>query len=145
MATEVVRTERIGADVCYGADMCYKKSLELLEEMELPRGLLPLKDLEECGFVRETGFVWLKQKKPVEYYNKNIKRIVVYGTEITAYVEKHKMKKMTGVKSKELFMWITLTEMSIADASSRKIYFKSSFGVGKSFPIKAFELEDDEA
>ena len=145
MGTEVVKNETIGSDVCYGVEMCYKKSLELLEEMDLPRGLLPLKDLEESGYVKETGFVWLQQKKPVEYYNKNIKRVVVYGTEITAYVEKHKMKKMTGVRSKELFMWINLTEMSIADASSRKIYFKSSFGIGKSFPIKAFELEDDEA
>lgn len=144
MATnKIVRDERSGADVVYGAEMCYKKALDLLAEMELPNGLLPLKDLDESGYIRETGFVWLKQKKPVEYYNKKLKRIVVYGTEITAYVEKHKMKKMTGVRCKELFMWINLTEMSIADASSQKIYFKSSFGVGKSFPIKAFELEDD--
>ena len=85
----------------------------------------------------------LKQKKPVEYYNKNIKRIVVYRTEVVAYVEKQKIKKMNGLKRKELFMWINLPEMSIVDASSRKIYFKSSFGVGKSFPIKSFELEDD--
>lgn len=143
MATKVVRDEKSGAEVFYGAEMCYKKSLELLEELGLPNGLLPLKNLEESGYVRETGFVWLKQKEPVEYYNKKIKRIVVYGTEVTAYVEKHKMKKMTGVKSKELFMWIHLTEMSIGDASSQKIYFKSSFGVGKSFPLKAFELDDD--
>lgn len=144
MATnKIVRDERSGADVVYGAEMCYKKALDLLAEMDLPNGLLPLKDLDESGYIKETGFVWLKQKKPVEYYNKKIKRIVVYGTEITAYVEKHKMKKMTGVRCKELFMWINLTEMSIADASSQKIYFKSSFGVGKSFPINAFELEDD--
>ena len=100
MGTEVVRNETIGFDVCYGEEMYYKKYLELLEEMDLPRGLLPLKDLEESGYVRETGYVWLKQKKSIEYYNKNIKRIIVYGTKVTAYVEKHKMKKMTGVKRK---------------------------------------------
>ena len=52
MGTKVVRNERIGADVCYGVEMCYKKSLDILEEMDLPRGLLPLKDLEESRYVR---------------------------------------------------------------------------------------------
>lgn len=35
--------------------------------MGLPNGLLPLKDMEECGYVKETGFVWLKQKKKTEH------------------------------------------------------------------------------
>ncbi|KAH9301102.1 hypothetical protein KI387_012685, partial [Taxus chinensis] len=138
-----VKDERSGGEVYYDPEMCYQKSLELLEEMGLPNGLLPLKDLEESGYVKETGFVWLKQKQPFEYYNKKIGKTVVYGTELTAYIEKHKMKKMTGVKTKELLLWIHITEMSINDASSKKIYFKSSLGIGKSFPIEAFQLEDE--
>ncbi|GLJ30492.1 hypothetical protein SUGI_0603400 [Cryptomeria japonica] len=127
----------------HDAEICYKKSLELLEAIGLPKGLLPLKNLEESGYVKETGFVWLKQKKPVEYYNKKIGRTVLYGTELTAYVEKHKMKKMTGVKTKELMVWVQITEMSLNEASNKKIYFKSSLGIGKSFPIEAFQLEDE--
>eukprot|EP01018_Ginkgo_biloba_P020080 Gb_02187 [translate_table: standard] len=142
MATEVVQNDRSGAEVFHGAEICYQKSLELLEDLGLPKGLLPLKDLEESGYVKETGFVWLKQRQPSEHYNKKIKRTVHYGTEITAYVEKYKMKKMTGVKSKELLLWIPITEMSVDGASSAKIYFKSSVGIGKSFPVKAFELEN---
>ncbi|XP_057830872.1 uncharacterized protein LOC131041706 [Cryptomeria japonica] len=144
MASHGLKDERSGAEVYYGAEMCYKKSLELLEAMDLPKGLLPLKDLEETGYVKETGFVWLKQKKPFEHYNKKTGKTVFYGTELTSYVGKRSMKKMTGVKSKELLFWIHITEMAINDPSSKKIYFKSNLGIGKSFPIDAFQLEDEE-
>ncbi|KAM1648499.1 hypothetical protein ACFX2K_009886 [Malus domestica] len=52
------------ADELYHEDEIYQqKSKELLSEICLPNGLLPLKDIEECRIVRETSFMWLKQKK----------------------------------------------------------------------------------
>ncbi|GJY29591.1 embryoproteinsis-associated protein EMB8, partial [Tanacetum coccineum] len=45
---------RVGAEIVYGAEECYRHSVELLDELGFPRGVLPLKDLVECGRVRET-------------------------------------------------------------------------------------------
>ncbi|XP_031495391.1 uncharacterized protein LOC116260977 [Nymphaea colorata] len=135
---------KAGGEVVYGAEECYRHSLELLEELGFPKGVLPLKNLEECGRVRETGFVWMKQKEPYEHYFKGTSSKVSYATEVTAYIEKHKMKKMTGVKTKQILLWIPLTEMSIDDPTSKKIYFKTSMGVGRSFPFSAFDCEEEE-
>ncbi|KAI3691901.1 hypothetical protein L6452_31704 [Arctium lappa] len=135
--------ERAGAEIVYGADDCHRHSIELLEELGFPTGVLPLKDLIECGRVRETGFVWMKQKAPYEHFFEGTKTRVSYATEVTAYIEKCKMKKMTGVKSKQLLMWVPIVEMSMEDASSRNIYFKIPIGVGKSFPVTAF-MNDEE-
>jgi len=134
--------QRAGAEIHHGSESCKQKSMELLADIGLPKGLLPLEELEECGYVKETGFVWLKQKKKTEHRFKKIGKMVQYGTEITAYIEQHKMKKLTGVKTKELFLWITISEISIDVTSSDKVYFKSAAGVGKSFPASAFEVEE---
>ncbi|KAM1087503.1 hypothetical protein EV1_013028 [Malus domestica] len=50
-------------ELYHGHEICQQKSNELLSETCFPNGLLPLKDIEECGIMRETGFMWLKQKK----------------------------------------------------------------------------------
>ncbi|ERN10722.1 hypothetical protein AMTRI_Chr09g39150 [Amborella trichopoda] len=139
MAMEIVRNERAGAEVVYGAEACYQHSVDLLQELGFPKGVLPLKDLEECGRVRETGFIWMKLKVPYEHLFKEIGSRVSYGTEFTAYVERLKMKKMTGVKSKQLMVWVPITEMSMDEPESSKIHFKSSFGMGRSFPVSAFQ------
>eukprot|EP01018_Ginkgo_biloba_P024117 Gb_01249 [translate_table: standard] len=144
MSTEVVRNERTDAEVYHGSEICKQKAMELLEGIGLPKGLLPLQEVEECGYVKETGFIWLKQTKKYEHQFKKIGKLVSYGTEITAYVEKYKMKKLTGVKSKELLLWVTICEMSMGDPSSGKIYFKSPAGIGKTFPVSAFETDDDD-
>ncbi|XP_009785769.1 uncharacterized protein LOC107799553 [Nicotiana tabacum] len=135
--------ERAGAEIVYGAEECYRHSVEMLQDLGFPKGVLPLKDLEECGYVRETGFVWMKQKAPYEHYFAATKTLVSYAIEVTAYVEKCKMKKMTGVKSKQLFLWVPIVEMSIEDPASKKIYFKTPMGIGKSFPITAFMSEEE--
>lgn len=142
MAPQPASDQRAGAEVYNRSEICRQKSLELLAELGLPIGLFPIEELEEFGYVRETGFVWLKQKKKTEHLFKKIGKVVQYGEEISCYVEQHKMKKVTGVKSKELLLWITVSEMSINDASSGKIYFKSAAGIGKSFPASAFETEE---
>nr|GME03231.1 embryogenesis-associated protein EMB8 [Ipomoea batatas] len=135
--------ERAGAEIIYGSEECFQHSVELLHELGFPKGVLPLKDLEECGYVRETGFVWMKQKAPYDHYFEGTKTLVSYAAEVTAYVEKSKMKKMTGVKSKQLLIWVPIVEMSIEDPAQKKIYFKTPMGIGRSFPITAFMTEEE--
>ncbi|GJT20844.1 hypothetical protein Tco_0890781 [Tanacetum coccineum] len=103
-----------GAEIVYGAEECNRHSVELLEELGFPRGVLPLKDLQECGRVRETGFVWMKLKAPYEHFFERTNTLVSYDT-----------------------------EMSMENADSKKIYFKIPIGVGKSFPITAFMNEEE--
>ncbi|XP_051114202.1 uncharacterized protein LOC127239884 [Andrographis paniculata] len=138
--------QRAGAEIIHGAEECYNHSLTLLNDLGFPKGVLPLKDLEECGLVRGTRFVWMKQKAPYEHFFAGTNTLVRYDTEVTAYVEKGKMKKMTGVKSKQLFLWVPIVEMSIEESSGGvdRIYFKTPMGVGKSFPITAFMDADEE-
>ncbi|XP_076907481.1 uncharacterized protein LOC143563951 [Bidens hawaiensis] len=135
--------ERAGAEIVYGAEDCLRSSIELLDELGFPRGVLPLKDLVECGRVRATGFVWMKQKGPYEHFFEATNTRVSYATEVTAYIEKCKMKKMTGVKSKQLLMWVPIVEMSMENENSSKIYFKVPVGIGKSFPVTAFMTEEE--
>ncbi|KAJ0080901.1 hypothetical protein Patl1_10066 [Pistacia atlantica] len=52
------------------------------------------------------------------------------------------MRKVTGVKVKELLMWVRLVEMYIDDPNSGKVTFSSAAGLSKTFPISAFELEE---
>jgi hypothetical protein len=52
------------------------------------------------------------------------------------------MKRMTGVRSKHVMtMWVPIVEMSLVDGGER-VYFKSSLGIGRSFPATAFADED---
>jgi len=133
------------AEVYHGDAICKEKSQELLKEVGLPNGLLPLTDIEECGIVRETGFVWLKQKKSVTHKFEKIGKLVSYATEVTAYVEPKRIKKLTGVKTKELLLWITLTDICHDDPSPGKITFKTPAGLYRSFPSSAFEIEETAA
>ncbi|KAL6349091.1 hypothetical protein AAG906_033747 [Vitis piasezkii] len=135
--------QRAGAEIVYGSEACFNHSISLLEELGFPKGVLPLQDLVECGRVRETGFVWMKQKAPYEHFFTGTNTRVSYSMEVTAYVEKFKMKKMTGIKSKQVFLWVPITEMSIDDPASQKIHFKTPVGIGKAFPLVAFMTEEE--
>ncbi|XP_068636185.1 uncharacterized protein [Aristolochia californica] len=139
----VTEDDRAGVEIVRGAEACHQHSVNLLQELGFPGGVLPLKDLEECGRVRETGFVWMKLKAPYQHFFTETNTLVSYAMEVTAYVEKCKMKKMTGIKSKQLLLWIPITEMSIEDPGSDKIYFKTPMGIGKTFPTSAFLTEDE--
>lgn len=123
--------------------MCQVKSKELLKEISLPNGLLPLKDITEVGYNRETGFVWLKQKKSITHKFEKIGKPVSYATEVTAYVENGKIKKLNGVKTKELLIWVTLCDIYIDDPPTGKITFKTPSGLFRSFPVSAFEIEEE--
>ncbi|XP_010274785.1 PREDICTED: uncharacterized protein LOC104610025 [Nelumbo nucifera] len=144
MAAQAIEKYRENAEIYNGKALCKEKSRQLLEEIALPKGLLPLEDMEEVGYNREAGFVWLKQKKSTQHSFKRIGKNVSYGTDVTAFVENRRMKKLTGVKSKELLIWVTIAEIYIDDPASDKITFKTPAGISRSFPISAFELEEEE-
>ncbi|KAI0504224.1 hypothetical protein KFK09_015174 [Dendrobium nobile] len=145
----VTEDQRAKAEIYKGDSLCHEKCQFLLKEVGLPNGLLPLKDIIECGYIEETGFVWLIQKKKIEHTFKKIGKLVSYATEITAYVENLRIRKLTGVKAKELFIWITLTDISAdgggeGKSSAGKVTFHSSTGLYRTFPAAAFVIEEDE-
>lgn len=141
----MIDTHREGAEVYHGAEICEKQSMSLLEELHLPRGLLPLAFMEEVGYNRGTGFVWLRQAKPTTHVFKAIGRTVSYAAEVTAFVEDRRMKRMTGVKSRELLIWVSLSDMYIDNPESKRITFRTSAGLGRSFPVSAFEVAEEGA
>ncbi|XP_074590167.1 uncharacterized protein LOC141846083 [Curcuma longa] len=142
MASQSIESHREGAEVYHGDALCKKKSVQLLQQLGLPDGLFPLDDIQEFGHNKATGFIWLVQKKKKDHTFKQIKRQVSYAAEVTAIVEDRKMKKMTGVKTKELLLWLSVVEMYIDDPSSGKITFKTGTGLSDSFPATAFELHE---
>ncbi|KAK2642831.1 hypothetical protein Ddye_024594 [Dipteronia dyeriana] len=142
MGTQLIANHREGAEIYHGESLCKQKSLDLLSEIELPKGLLPLNDLIEVGYNRTTGFVWLKQQNRTDHRFRAIGRNVSYDNEVTAFVENHRMRRLTGVKSKEILFWVSISEIYVDDPNSGKITFGSSTGVSRTFPISAFELEE---
>ncbi|XP_042422933.1 uncharacterized protein LOC122010455 [Zingiber officinale] len=142
MATQLIEKYKDGAEVYSGAAVCREKMVEVLQELGLPKGLLPLEDLLEMGYNRDLGFMWLTQRKKKEHMFKEIKQLVSYATQVTAFVEDRKLKKITGVKTRELLLWLSVVEVFIGDPSSGKITFKTGTGLSDSFPVTAFELEE---
>ncbi|XP_042516664.1 uncharacterized protein LOC122090955 [Macadamia integrifolia] len=142
VVTEEIRAK---AEVWCGDEMGQQKTKFFLKEAGLPNGLLPLKNILECGYVEETGFVWVKQKEKIEHKFEKIGDLTSYATEVTAYVEPKKIRKLTGVKVRELLLWITLTDIYVNDPpSDDKISFKSSVGISKTFPVAAFQVAEND-
>ncbi|GAA0163272.1 hypothetical protein Leryth_018375 [Lithospermum erythrorhizon] len=130
--------EKEGGLVKKGHEEGIKMAVSILEEFELPTGLLPLADVVEVGFVRSTGYMWLVQKKKIEHNFKMIKKLVSYDTEIYGFVEKKRIKKLKGVKAKELMLWPPVSEIIVDDPPTGKVHFKSLAGITKTFPVEAF-------
>nr|XP_043608037.1 uncharacterized protein LOC122579850 [Erigeron canadensis] len=141
LITDEIRAS--ATELYHGDKICKEKSRFLLTEVGLPNGLLPLEDIEECGYVKDTGFVWLRQKKKKEHKFEKVGRLASYANEVTAYVEKSKIKKLTGVKTKEMMMWVNLSEITVDDPPTGKITFRSPTGLFRTFPSAAFEVEED--
>ncbi|XP_050917373.1 uncharacterized protein LOC127132467 [Lathyrus oleraceus] len=139
LVSEGIKSE---SEIYYGEEICQVKSKELPEDMCLPKDLLPLKDIIEVGHHRETGFVWVKQKNRITHKFEKIGKLISYATEVTSYVEKGKIKKMSGVKSKELFIWVTLSDIYVDDPPTEKVTFQAPAGLSRTFPVSAFELEE---
>ncbi|XP_019188150.1 PREDICTED: uncharacterized protein LOC109182414 [Ipomoea nil] len=144
MSSQITEEIRRSATELYkGDEICQEKSKFLLKEVGLPNGLLPMKDMEECGYVKDTGFVWLKSKKKTDHKFEQIGRSVQYGTVVTAYVETGRIKNLTGVKAKELMLWLTVNEISVDDPPTGKIHFKSTTGLSRTFPVSAFQIKEE--
>ncbi|GMI84432.1 SVB-like [Hibiscus trionum] len=143
MSVVTAEIKASASEIYHGDEICQEKSKFLLQEMGLPRGLLPLKDIEECGYVKDTGFVWLKQKKSTTHKFEKIGKPVTYATEVTAVVEKNKIKKLTGVKTKELLVWVSLSDIYVDDPPTGKITFQTPTGLYRTFPVSAFEIEGE--
>lgn len=110
----------------------------LLKEFELPEGLLPLADVVEVGYVKETGYVWIVQSKKVEHEFKMVSKLVSYDTQISGFMQKKRIKKLKGVKAKEFVLWPPVNDIYVDDPPTGKIHFKSLAGVTKTFPVQAF-------
>ncbi|XP_057537845.1 uncharacterized protein LOC130815400 [Amaranthus tricolor] len=139
MSSQFIEKHRENAEIYTGAEICKQKSKELLQEINMPNGLLPMDSIEEVGYNRSTGFVWLTQKKAIQHKFQKIGKLVSYDKHVTAFVEDRKMKKLHGVKAKEILIWISLNEICIDDPNSDKITFGTPTGISRSYPISAFE------
>lgn len=130
--------EKEGAILKKGHEEGLKMAISLLEEFNLPLGLLPLADVIEVGHVSSTGYMWILQKKKVEHSFKMISKLVSYDTEITGYISNKRIKKLKGVKAKEFMLWPPVSEIIVEDPPTGKIQFKSLAGITKTFPVEAF-------
>ncbi|XP_010529156.1 PREDICTED: uncharacterized protein LOC104806126 [Tarenaya hassleriana] len=136
---QTISDHREGAEVYNGGSTCKQKAQELLSSMNLPKGLLPLDDMTELGHNKSTGFVWIKTKNKVQHRFRAIGRMVSYDSEVTAFIENRRMRKVSGVKSKELLIWITISEIFVNDQDPSKITFATPAGLSRTFPFTAFE------
>ncbi|BFG25035.1 hypothetical protein CerSpe_113090 [Prunus speciosa] len=130
--------EKEGGIVKKGHEEGLKLAVSILQKFELPQGVLPLVGVIEVGFVESTGYMWIVQEKKVEHEFKLISKLVSYDTEITGYVEKKRIKKLKGVKAKELVLWPPVSEITVDEPPTGKIHFKSLAGITKTFPVEAF-------
>ncbi|XVF62404.1 hypothetical protein PTKIN_Ptkin09bG0004900 [Pterospermum kingtungense] len=137
--SQVTQEMKAKAEVYYGNETCREKFMLLLQEKGLPSGLLTLQDIQECGYVKDTGFVWLRHKKKRDLYR--FEDVVIsYDTEITAYFRPNKIKNLTGVKAREFMIWVTLTEIYVEESPcAPSITFKTLVGLSRSFPVSLFE------
>ncbi|KAJ7538945.1 hypothetical protein O6H91_11G069800 [Diphasiastrum complanatum] len=118
-----------------GQDEAFKKAIQLLQAFNLPGGILPLQNVIEVGFVRATGYMWILLKNNIEHEFQTIGKVLSYSTEISGYLERNRIKNLTGVKAKELLYKAPVLEISVEGS---KITFKSNGGLSKTFPIEAF-------
>lgn len=130
--------EKEGGIVKKGHEEGLKLAVSLLKKFELPEGLLPLANVVEVGYVESTGYMWIVQQNKVEHEFKMISKLVSYDTEINGYVDKMIIKKLRGVKAKELMLWPPVSEIRVDDPPTGKIHFKSLAGITKTFPVEAF-------
>ncbi|KAL8556526.1 hypothetical protein ACS0TY_004103 [Phlomoides rotata] len=66
-----------------------------------------------------------------------------YDIVITTFVEGRRMKHLTGVKCKELLIWVTISYISILDPSNGKMVFATPTGLSRSYLVSAFEEEKE--
>ncbi|KAF9588733.1 hypothetical protein IFM89_015170 [Coptis chinensis] len=144
MASKAIEAHKENAEIYHGAEICKQKAHQILSDNSLPKGLLPLDDMTEVGYNPSTGFIWMKQKKCTIHFFRSLNQTVWYGHEITTFIENGRMKKLTGIKAKELVIWISTGEIYINKYDTEKISFKNNtIGVSRTFPVAAFDLKEE--
>ncbi|PWA42062.1 hypothetical protein CTI12_AA548160 [Artemisia annua] len=138
MSSQIMET----AETYTGEDICKQKTQALLTKFNLPKGLIPMTDVTEVGHKTATGFVWVRRKKKTQHLFSEIGRKVSYDVEVTAFVEEGRMRNLTGVKSKELLIWVGISDIIVAHNGNGKITFGTSSGLSRTFPVSAFEQVD---
>ncbi|ESQ39765.1 hypothetical protein EUTSA_v10001064mg [Eutrema salsugineum] len=138
---ETKQDQREGAEIFNGGSVCKQKADEILSTMNLPKGLLPLDTMTEIGFNKSTGYFWIKMKNKVQHRFKGIGKTVSYDSEVTAFVENRRMRTITGIKSKELLIWFTVSEIFVDEQDPKQISFANPTGLARSFLVSAFEEE----
>jgi hypothetical protein len=87
----------------------------------------------------------MKQKSKKENRFKRITKTVSYDAEVTMFVENGRLRNITGVKMKEMILWIAICKIYLQDPPSDKVVIAVPGGLSCTFPVAAFELEDDKA
>lgn len=140
MSSQIIESHRETAETYTGEDICKQKTQALLTKFNLPKGLIPMTDVTEVGHNTATGFVWVRRKKKTQHLFREIGRKVSYDVEVTAFVEEGRMRNLTGVKSKELLIWVGISDIFVAN--NDKITFGTSSGLSRTFPVSAFQQLD---
>ncbi|KAA3463772.1 DUF538 domain-containing protein [Gossypium australe] len=105
---------------------------------------MPLNHLNEFGYKKTTRFIGLKQENTFKYLFKEL-GLNSYGAEITMLTGECQLKRLTGVKSKEMMIWITLFNVFVDDTKvPRKIYYANLMGLSQSYPATTIEDEPKE-
>ncbi|KAL8103452.1 hypothetical protein AgCh_027873 [Apium graveolens] len=139
MTSELIASHRENAIIVTDVEAIKQKAAELTNNCGLPIGLIPLGEVSEIGHNPTTGFFWTLRRNKLEHLNKKIGKKTTFDTEVTAFLEERRMRKVTGVKSKELMLWVSITDIRIDDPASGKIIFTATAGITKTFPVSAFE------
>uniref|UniRef100_A0A453J6F2 Uncharacterized protein n=1 Tax=Aegilops tauschii subsp. strangulata TaxID=200361 RepID=A0A453J6F2_AEGTS len=70
-----------------------------------------------------------------------VKQTVSYAGEVTAFVEPGRLRKIAGVKTKELFLWLSVVEVYVESVTAPgKVTFKTGTGLSDTFDAAAFAL-----
>lgn len=56
-----------------------------------------------------------------------------YAGEVTAFVEKGRLKKIAGVRSRELMLWLSVVEVYVDESAPGKVTFKTGTGLSDAF------------
>ncbi|XVF57022.1 hypothetical protein PTKIN_Ptkin06aG0169200 [Pterospermum kingtungense] len=104
---------------------------------------MPLNNLVEVGYNPTTGFIWLKHQNSFEHYYKVVKKSSRYDEEIKGFIEDRQIKKLRGVKAKEM-VWVPISNISVDDSNSPKITFATPMGFSLTFAAASFEAEAEQ-
>ncbi|GKE63615.1 coiled-coil domain-containing protein, partial [Tanacetum coccineum] len=64
--------------------------------------------------------VFGNEKTKRQHLFSEIGRKVSYDVEVTAFVEEGRMRNLTGVKSKELLIWVGISDIFVSDHNNGK-------------------------